>query len=109
MYDYSEMIRSLRVRRGYTQEAMADAMGVQRSTYGRFERGEIKIFTTNFIKFMKVLEIDPEEVICPDEGTFLSDRTFQDKVDDLAEEVRDLRKIIEMLAARIEKLSPSKK
>jgi transcriptional regulator with XRE-family HTH domain len=105
----NDCIRKVRVSYGLTQEEMADKMGVQRSTYGRFERGEISLFSNSFKRFLAALDLRPEAVIGIDEPATLNDTTLSDRIDELSEEIARLRRIIEMLAGKIEKLPTPEK
>lgn len=108
MDKYHENIRSIRKRLGLTQEAAADAMGIQRSTYGRFERGETHILTANARRFLRATGKTLEDVVDlngEERGGLLREASVEDRVYEMSEELRDLRAIIEMLASRIEKLS----
>ncbi|MBR4826985.1 MAG: helix-turn-helix transcriptional regulator [Bacteroidales bacterium] len=96
---------------GLNQEAMADEMKVQRSTYGRFERGDTSLFAPTMRKFLKFSGRTPEDIFTPEQDEFdgyLAEGTLSDRIDELSEEVRNLRKIVEMLAGQIEKLSAKK-
>lgn len=106
MDKHYENIRTIRKDLGMTQEVMAEAMGVQRSTYGRFERGETHMLTPNTRKFLRATGKSIEDIIIPEGAArtgLLRQASLDDRVEELAEEVRSLRAIIEMLAARLEK------
>ena len=108
MDKHSENIRIIRKELGMTQEEISEAMGIQRSTYGRFERGETHMLTANTRKFLRATGKGIEDIIYPDGATrtgLLRQATLDDRVSELTEEVRNLRAIIEMLAARLEKQS----
>lgn len=40
---FGQVIRNLRVAKGFTQEAFADYLGIDRSYQGRIERGETSV------------------------------------------------------------------
>lgn len=108
MDKYHENIRSIRKRLRLTQEAISDMMGIQRSTYGRFERGETHLFTANTRRFLRATGKTVEDIVDlngEERGGFLREASVEDRVLELSEEIRSLRSITEMLAARIEKLS----
>ena len=105
---YHENIRKFRKNLGYSQEALADAMDMQRSTYGRFERGETSPFGPSMRKFLEFTGRAPEDIFTPESdepGGYLAEGSVMDRVDELSDEIRELRKIVEMLSDQIEKLS----
>jgi XRE family transcriptional regulator, regulator of sulfur utilization len=46
----AKAIRSVRVERGYAQEALAKRAGVDRSYYGAIERGEFNVSLDTMVK-----------------------------------------------------------
>ena len=55
-------LRTLRKARGLSQEAFADAAGLDRSYVGGVERGERNVSLLNIKKFAEALEISVEEL-----------------------------------------------
>lgn len=58
-----ENIRAARTRKGYSQEAFADAAGFSRSYVTEIETGKRNISVLNLIKLMEALQIDPDTLI----------------------------------------------
>ena len=58
-----ERIRAFRLLRGYSQEGMALNMKMDRSYFGRVERGEINISILKIKLIAEVLEIEPSILI----------------------------------------------
>lgn len=56
-------IRKARKQKGYSQEAFADMAGFSRSYVTEIETGKRNISVLNLIKIIKVLKIDPNEII----------------------------------------------
>jgi transcriptional regulator with XRE-family HTH domain len=56
-------IRSVRVDRGYSQEAFAAHAGMDRSYYGAIERGEFNLTYTTVLKIARGLEVPAAELI----------------------------------------------
>ena len=56
-------IRQLRKRRGYSQEAFADATGVHRTWMGSLERGESNLSFHNLVLISKTLEISLSKLV----------------------------------------------
>lgn len=58
-----EVIRGERQRIGMSQEALADASGLDRSHLGRIERGERNVTLLDLIKITDALQCDPSELL----------------------------------------------
>lgn len=52
---FGAMVRKLRERKGYSQEAFADLVETERSYYGRIERGEHNITLRKIEQIVKAL------------------------------------------------------
>jgi transcriptional regulator with XRE-family HTH domain len=55
-------VRRLREQRGYSQEGFADHAGLDRSFYGRVERGKQNIAILTIMRIATALEVPPEEL-----------------------------------------------
>ena len=60
-----EKIRKLRLRRKYSQEALAHEAQLGRGYYGRIERGEQNVSIQNLIKIAIILHVDPAKLLPP--------------------------------------------
>lgn len=58
-----DKIRSERIKRNYTQEYIADEIGISQSQYSRIEKGEVSIDLERLGKLVRVLEINPFDII----------------------------------------------
>ena len=58
-----ENIRRVRMRLGYSQDDMADLMGIERSTYSNFELGKTKLFGSSMSKFASAVKMSEEEIL----------------------------------------------
>lgn len=58
-----ENIRRIRIRLGYSQDDIADLMGIERSTYSNFETGKTNLFCKSLSLFAKVVGMTEEEII----------------------------------------------
>ena len=56
-------IRKIRKQQGYSQEEFADIAGFSRSYYTEVETGKRNISVLNLIKIIKMLKVDPNELI----------------------------------------------
>lgn len=57
-----EKIRLLRTVKGFSQENMADMVGLSRLTYGEIERGKIEPEKDRLSKIAEVLGVAPEDI-----------------------------------------------
>lgn len=60
---FGEAVRRLRKGTGISQEAFAVKSGIDRSYYGRIERGEINVSLDNIEKIASALGIKPGELV----------------------------------------------
>lgn len=58
-------IRELRLERGFSQEAFAYEIGIDRSYFGGVERGERNIAALNLIKIAKALSVSVGDLFEP--------------------------------------------
>lgn len=58
-------IRDVRRERGWTQDQLANAVGVSRSAVAQWETGRAGQVTTNLTRIAEVLEVGVEYLICP--------------------------------------------
>ena len=63
MNDILEKIRNIRLSRGYTQEYMAEKLGIDTVNYGRIERGKSKLTLERFLKICEILQVSPTELL----------------------------------------------
>lgn len=61
-------LRSLRQARGWSQERLAQAVGLDRSYVGGVERGERNVSLENISKFARGLGVKPSELLAFDNG-----------------------------------------
>ena len=55
-------LRNVRTQKGYTQEYMADSLGISQKQYSRLENGESGITLDYLEKICKKLEINPQDL-----------------------------------------------
>ena len=59
-------LRNARTQKGYTQEYMADSLGISQKQYSRLENGESGITLDYLEKICKQLEINPQDLFACD-------------------------------------------
>jgi transcriptional regulator with XRE-family HTH domain len=64
-------IKSIRELKNYTQEYMADQLGVTQAGYSKIEKGKTVLSYTKLVEIARILEVSVEDVI-----TFDSQRYF---------------------------------
>ncbi|OCA79898.1 transcriptional regulator [Chryseobacterium contaminans] len=57
-----EKLRTVRKRKGYTQQQVADAIATDVSNYSRKESGSVKIIHSEWDKIAKFLDVPVEEI-----------------------------------------------
>ena len=58
-----EAVRALRKARGLSQEALADAAGIDRSHMGKIERGERNVTIMNIARIATALNAKPSDIL----------------------------------------------
>lgn len=58
-------VRRLRVRLGFSQEALAEKSGLHRTYIGAIERGERNVTLLTLNRIAKALDVRPENLISP--------------------------------------------
>ena len=59
----NEVLRENRLRKGYSQEYLADILGVSQSQFSKLENGEVYFRINELSKIIELLEINPLELI----------------------------------------------
>lgn len=57
--DLGNLLRKLRLLKGFSQEYVALQLNVSTNAYGKIERGQTDVGITKLLKMLEVLEIDP--------------------------------------------------
>ena len=60
---YKNNLKKLREHSGYSQEEIANKLGIFRSTISRYENGERKINGENLVKLAKLFNVTPEYLL----------------------------------------------
>jgi len=59
---FGKRVRQLRLEKGFTQESLADTVGLHRTYIGNIERGEESVSVDNAAKVAKALKITLAEL-----------------------------------------------
>ena len=101
-------IRTRRKARRYTQEEMADKMGMSLTAYRDLEKGETSIVNTNLLKIAMLLDTTSEELVLgyrpvQMEGPDLEDvrEEYSGRVAILERRIADLEKLVQSLEETI--------
>jgi transcriptional regulator with XRE-family HTH domain len=60
---YGEKIKTIRELRGFSQEHIADKLGIAQNTYSKIERGHTKLSADTLTKVAKLLGISPVDIL----------------------------------------------
>jgi transcriptional regulator with XRE-family HTH domain len=63
--DYSLSLKAARVNRGYTQEALAERLGITKRAYIRWENGEVLIKPYMVYALAYVLQMEADRIRVP--------------------------------------------
>ena len=63
MEDIHDNIRSIRIQKSYSQEHMAESLGISQSSYGKLERGKTKITYEKLLALAKTLDTSIVQII----------------------------------------------
>lgn len=61
--EFGRLVRSLREKKGFSQEAFADKVGIHRTYIGGIERGERNPTLTMISRIAKALRIEPAKLL----------------------------------------------
>jgi len=93
--EFSERLRKLRIKSGYSQKEFAELVGLHQVQYGRYERGDSKPYSETLTKIADALEVSTDYLL---EG---------DSEDAIIADMKD--KELLKLFTEIEKLDPDVK
>lgn len=106
---FHELIKKERRSAGLSQEEIADRMGIQRSTYGNFERGKTNLISPMMYRFATALGKTPEEIWGLEApGTmhgYLQESTLEDRLEVLEDRMDTISRQLGVLITEIEILS----
>ncbi|MEC0282295.1 helix-turn-helix transcriptional regulator [Terribacillus saccharophilus] len=63
--DYSLSLKAARVEKGYTQEALAERLGITKRSYIKWENGEVLVKPYMVYAVAYVLKMEPDRIRVP--------------------------------------------
>jgi transcriptional regulator with XRE-family HTH domain len=97
-------IRSIRKERKYTQEEVADMLGISLTAYRDLEKGSTSIVNGHIIKIADLFNISTEELVLgyqpqPEAGIIMEDvrHEYGNKIGNLEKRIQDLEKLVRSL------------
>ena len=101
-------IRSIRKERKYTQEEVADMLGISLTAYRDLEKGSTNILNTNVIKIAELLDTSAEELVLGYHPVQAADNTLEEmqteykgRISVMERRIADLEKLVESLEETI--------
>lgn len=85
---FADRLKEARLRKGYTQEQIAEKVGVAKSTYTGYEKGNREPNVNTIGKIMEELNVDAN-FLWQDETTFPFELSY-DEMENLVKKYRDL-------------------
>ena len=113
-------LRQARIRAGYSQQGLADAIGVSLSVIGSLERGATNLFSKHIPAIARTLNVSEEELLCGVPSEVLLHelphrreqeealiREYEEKMTALRERLAASNRLVEVLQANVDSLSQS--
>ncbi len=92
--ELGQRLKKLRESRGYTQEEIADALGIPRSSVVQLEMGNRSLDSLELIKLSKELGFDPSDLFAPEFGELQDSVTALFRAEASAAADKDLRQSV---------------
>ena len=88
---FGKVLKDFRVKKGYTQETMAEKLGISLKYISRIENGNNGVKTQNLIQYMNILGVPPDTLY----GKFMThpnvkkDMDLYNKITELSDEEKE--------------------
>ncbi len=103
---FHENIRRARIKKGLSQLAAAEKMGIDRSTFNKFERGKTHLFSENMQLFAEMMGMSEEEILLGDNPAgYLREGSIEDMIQDLGSRLDLLSVQLEQISSAIQKIT----
>lgn len=93
-------IRKLRELKNYTQEYMADRIGVGQSSYARFEKDDSDITISKLQQIADILEISIHDILDFNKSFFLNNTSTNSNFNSPNSTVNDLKLVEEIIKSK---------
>jgi transcriptional regulator with XRE-family HTH domain len=104
--DFPEKLRKIRVNKNFSQEHVADEIGVSVSSYARYEGGKVQIDFNSVVKLAKLYKITLDELMHYGEPGFkIAESSAEYKKRDRVSVVVELDGLKETLEEWVKKLT----
>ncbi|WP_422106802.1 helix-turn-helix domain-containing protein [Winogradskyella sp.] len=91
-------LKAIRERMGFSQDSLADALGIARSNIANFESGRRMIPLVHIPKLAALLGIKPNDLLVKDESQIELNEVFAFKADNITKDdlksISDFKKIV---------------
>lgn len=109
--DLGKRIRTIRISRGISKDALASAIGLKRDTLTEIESGKNPPSTATFVRIANVLEVNARDLLCnyvdADKAVVMNE--LSDYLDALAPQERNfVTPLIDYLATSFRKMKQEK-
>ena len=101
----TEQIRQARLKRGLSQENMAESLGISTSAYGDIERGKTEISIRRLIVLAELLEVSVAELLSISESNSAEVEALKATIDKLVKMNLELAFKNEVLERRLSNLA----
>ncbi len=97
-----EKIRQIRELKGYSQEYLADKLGISQRAYSKIERAEIKINWDKIQDIASIFEMEPQDIVSFDDNIVFNNCHQSGKMNTI--NIYMPEQLIEQYEARIKQL-----
>ena len=100
------------MRNGYSQDEMADLMGVERSTYSNFETGKTKLFSKSMSLFAAAVGMTEEDIITGSNrhltAGYMQEGGVADRLDSFEARIEEMHGMLEKMSVQLDSLAGRK-
>lgn len=97
-----QKVRQIRELKGFTQEYLADQLGISQRAYSKLERDETKLDWDKITRIAQVFEIDPLDLVSFDDNLIFHNCSQSGKANHIYNQIPE--KLIEQYEGRIMQL-----
>lgn len=98
-----DKIRQIRELKGFSQEYIADRLGISQRAYSKLEMNQTRLDWDKITRIAQVFEIDPVDIVSFDDNLIFNNCTQSGKANNIYNQVPE--KLIEQYESRIKDLT----